>query len=1081
ADFQDLGVGDTREVSFDYTVDDGQGGTDTATATITVTGTNDAPVITGSAATDDFAVTEDTDLTASGQLNITDADAGEGVFTAQTDAPGTYGSFSVDADGTWNYTADNTKIQSLGEGVEATETFNVFNDDGTSTPITVTITGTNDAPVITGSAATDDFAVTEDTDLTASGQLNITDADAGEGVFTAQTDAPGTYGSFSVDADGTWNYTADNAKIQSLGEGVEATDTFHVANDDGTTTPITVTITGTNDGAAITGSASDDVVEDGDLLASGTLTATDPDAGESGFVAAAADGAHGSFTIDADGNWNYSLDNGSADVQALSVGETVDEIFTVTTNGNETRDITVTITGTNDAPVVTGGTSADTLEVSVEAGGSVTIGSDDLLATDIDNTAGELTFTLTTDSAHGDMFLDGVQLNVGDTFTQADIDNNMLSYTNDGTAGDGTGDGSTEFQWAEGTPDWVPPAEQQDYTPTAIDQDNLTSPADGTSVTVTFEGEGAGYHNAIGWYKIVDGEPTDPQIMWEDASQQGSGGSLVPGQDSITLEGMAAGDEFGFFIVRDGASAVGNLGGGTLSFDANGNLVDSDGGTIDGSQLFHTVDSNLTDGSLNEDNVMHGTSGLQGDDLMIGFEDLWGGGDEDYNDLMISVSYDVPAPPTDGSDSFAFTVTDGDGGFVADTTFDIAISGIQPEEDGATPGDDVLTGTSGDDVINALAGDDVITGGAGNDNIDGGTGTDVAVFDGDDDDYDITVDNITGVVTVSHKTNGEVNSVKNVETLRFGNMDLAVASIAVLADNADNDFDNMAGGGSDDDSHDDDSHDDDSNDEIDGGRGDDTLYGGAGNDEIYGDRGDDTLYGGSGNDYVKGGKGNDEVFGGSGNDTLKGEDGADTLYGGTGEDTLRGGKHDDTLYGDSGNDVLKGEDGNDTLYGGTGNDTLEGGKDDDILYGGAGDDTLKGGSGEDTLYGGTGNDTLEGGSGDDTLYGGSGDDTLEGGAGNDDLWGGDGSDTFVFHEGDGTDTINDFGIGDTMVFEGTWFDEGTISQDGDDAVVTFGSGDDAVKVKVKDTDADNLKLETNTDGGYSVTQNVETSTTIDVQ
>ena len=68
-----------------------------------------------------------------------------------------------------------------------------------------------------------------------------------------------------------------------------------------------------------------------------------------------------------------------------------------------------------------------------------------------------------------------------------------------------------------------------------------------------------------------------------------------------------------------------------------------------------------------------------------------------------------------------------------------------------------------------------------------------------------------------------------------------------------------------------------------------------------------------------------------------------------------------------------------------------------------------------------------------------------------------------------------------MVFEGTWFDEGTISQDGDDAVVTFGSGDDAVKVKVKDTDADNLKLETNTDGGYSVTQNVETSTTIDVQ
>ena len=957
----------------------------------------------------------------------------------------------------------------------------------------MTITGSNDGPTVdnviggTGEDAISDPIAFSGHDL---------DGDA----LTYDIASQPAEGTVVNNGDGTFSFNP-GADFQDLDDGESRDVTFtYTANDgDGNSAPatVTMTITGSNDGAVITGSASDDVVEDGDLLASGTLTAVDPDAGESGFVAAAADGAHGSFTIDADGNWNYALDNSSADVQALSAGETVDEIFTVTTNGNETRDITVTITGTNDAPIVTGGTSADTLEVSVEVGGSVIIGSDDLLATDIDNTASELTFTLTSDSAHGDMFLDGVQLNVGDSFTQADIDNNLLSYTNDGTAGDGTGGGSTEFEWAEGTPDWVPPSEQQDYTPSAINQDNLTSPADGTSVTVTFQGEGAGYHNAIGWYKIVDGEPTDPQIIWQDASQQGSGGSLVPGQDSVTLEGMAAGDQFGFFIVRDGASAVGNLGGGTLSFDANGNLVDSNGGSIDGSQLFHTVDNNLTDGSLNEDNVMHGTSGLQDDELMIGFEDLWGGGDEDYNDLMISVSYDVPAPPVDGSDSFAFTVTDGDGGFVADTTFDIAITGIETEVV-PTPGDDVLVGTDGDDVIDALAGDDVVDGGAGNDTLlgnagddtliggagndtldggagnntlDGGTGTDVAVFDGDDDDYDISVDNITGVVTVSHKTNGQVNTVKNVETLRFGNMDLAVASIAVIADNADNNFDNMAHGHGD----------DDSSDGIEGSRGDDILYGGAGNDYMDGDRGDDTLYGGSGNDYVKGGRGDDEVYGGSGNDILKGEDGEDQLFGGSGNDYMRGGDDNDALYGDSGDDRLKGEDGHDVLYGGTGNDRLEGGSGNDTLYGGAGHDTLEGGSGNDTLYGGTGNDTLEGGSGNDTLYGGSGDDTLEGGTGDDDLWGGDGSDTFVFHEGDGTDTINDFGIGDTMVFEGTWFDEGTISQEGDDAVVTFGSGDDAVKVKVKDTDADSLRLETNTDGGYSVTQNVENGTTVDVQ
>ena len=55
SDFQDLGVGETRDVTFTYQVDDGQGGTDSATVTITVAVTNDAPVandvtVTGPAA-----------------------------------------------------------------------------------------------------------------------------------------------------------------------------------------------------------------------------------------------------------------------------------------------------------------------------------------------------------------------------------------------------------------------------------------------------------------------------------------------------------------------------------------------------------------------------------------------------------------------------------------------------------------------------------------------------------------------------------------------------------------------------------------------------------------------------------------------------------------------------------------------------------------------------------------------------------------------------------------------------------------------------------------------------------------------
>ncbi|MFB2861246.1 type I secretion C-terminal target domain-containing protein, partial [Aeromonas hydrophila] len=99
-------------------------------------------------------------------------------------------------------------------------------------------------------------------------------------------------------------------------------------------------------------------------------------------------------------------------------------------------------------------------------------------------------------------------------------------------------------------------------------------------------------------------------------------------------------------------------------------------------------------------------------------------------------------------------------------------------------------------------------------------------------------------------------------------------------------------------------------------------------------------------------------------------------------------------------DVLIGGDGNDILFGQGGDDFLFGGAGNDILFGGAGNDTLYGESGNDTLYGGSGNDTLYGGSGDDTLSGGLGNDILVGGLGNDILKGDGGADTFTWLQGD---------------------------------------------------------------------------------
>ncbi|MFM1665680.1 Ig-like domain-containing protein [Aeromonas salmonicida] len=93
----------------------------------------------------------------------------------------------------------------------------------------------------------------------------------------------------------------------------------------------------------------------------------------------------------------------------------------------------------------------------------------------------------------------------------------------------------------------------------------------------------------------------------------------------------------------------------------------------------------------------------------------------------------------------------------------------------------------------------------------------------------------------------------------------------------------------------------------------------------------------------------DVLIGGEGNDILFGQGGDDFLFGGAGNDILFGGSGNDTLYGESGNDTLYGGSGNDTLYGGAGNDTLSGGLGNDILVGGLGNDILKGDAGADTF------------------------------------------------------------------------------------------------------------------------------------
>ncbi len=119
-----------------------------------------------------------------------------------------------------------------------------------------------------------------------------------------------------------------------------------------------------------------------------------------------------------------------------------------------------------------------------------------------------------------------------------------------------------------------------------------------------------------------------------------------------------------------------------------------------------------------------------------------------------------------------------------------------------------------------------------------------------------------------------------------------------------------------------------------GGAGGTTAYLLGGNDEY--DNTETQIV----SDYVDGGAGNDSIWGG---------DGADMLIGGDGSDRLSGERGADTLDGGSGTDALNGQDGNDLLDGGAGLDSVSGGNGDDVLIWRGADAQFAGGAGTDTL------------------------------------------------------------------------------------------------------------------------------------
>jgi VCBS repeat-containing protein len=348
---QSLGSGSSLTDTISVTTADGSH----QNITVTINGTNDSPVISGAST---GSISEDA-VSISGQLSISDTDSGQSSFTAET-LSGTYGSLSIGTDGAWVYSLNNSSnaVQSLGSGSSLTDTISVTTADGSHQNITVTINGTNDSPVISGAST---GSISEEA-TSISGQLNISDTDSGQGTFNAET-LTGTYGSLSIGTDGAWVYSLNNSSnaVQALGSGSSLTDTISVTTADGSHQNITVTINGTNDSPVISGASTGSISEEATSI-SGNLSITDTDSGQASFNAETLTGTYGSLNIGTDGAWVYSLNNSSSSVQSLGSGSSLTDTISVTTADGSHQNITVTINGTTDNPVISGASTGSISE-----------------------------------------------------------------------------------------------------------------------------------------------------------------------------------------------------------------------------------------------------------------------------------------------------------------------------------------------------------------------------------------------------------------------------------------------------------------------------------------------------------------------------------------------------------------------------------------------------------------------------------------------------------------------------------------------------------------------------------------------
>ena len=382
--------------------------------TFTISAVEDNPPEIGGTLTG--TLSEDRVLPLTGVLTIEDADEGDTppAIALVGDGVGQYGMMTFDdSDNTWSYLlsivglsrdglSSVTEVNTLAAGETLTETFTFDAQDASPVQVVITISGVNDAPVVESEIAEQAGRVGQEiTAIDLSGLF--TDVDTGD-TFTLAVMVLSSDGSTKSGLDTLGlEYDSDTKMITGtlLNSVIVGTYTIEVIATDGggggdESQPSTFDIVIAPDNAPVIGGAMDGSIdEDAADPITGTLTITDADDDALPTVALTnGAGQYGTLTFVASaegGVWTYTLDNTNAAVQALK-GDTLTEEFTFTAEGADPITVTITISGVNDVPMVSG----EFFNREGTTGGQFTLSNLSDQFTDVDQ-GDELTFEVTLD------------------------------------------------------------------------------------------------------------------------------------------------------------------------------------------------------------------------------------------------------------------------------------------------------------------------------------------------------------------------------------------------------------------------------------------------------------------------------------------------------------------------------------------------------------------------------------------------------------------------------------------------------------------------------------------------------------